>query len=183
MTFEETTIEGVFIVGLEPREDERGFFARVWCEREFAARGLRSRMVQASISYNRHRGTLRGLHYQIAPYEEAKIVSCVRGAIYDVVVDIRAGSPTYRRWFSVVLRATNRRMIYIAEGLAHGFQTLEDDTEVLYQMTQFYAPDAAAGIRWDDPALGVQWPPVEHRIISPNDLQWPLLSSERSLIQ
>lgn len=158
MTFEKTPLPGVWLVLPEPREDARGFFARTWCAREFAALGLVDRWVQSSVSYNRRRGTLRGLHFQRAPYEEVKLVRCTMGAIHDVVVDLRRDSPTFKQHVAVELTAENRKMLYIPGGCAHGFQTLQDATEVFYEMSQFYAPDHAEGVRWNDPAFGIAWP-------------------------
>jgi len=175
MTFLETPLNGAFVVDLEPKADERGFFVRVWCEEEFAAHGLDATIAQASLSYNQCRGTLRGLHYRVAPHAESKIVRCIRGAIYDVVVDLRPGSASYCQWFSVELTSDNRKSIYIPEGCAHGFQTLEDDTEVLYLMSKRYAPTAERGLRWDDRAIGITWPDVKTRIMSERDRNWPLL--------
>lgn len=172
MIFRETAVAGVWIVDPEPHTDERGFFARTWCAREFAERGLSARFVQASVSHNPRRGTLRGLHYQAAPHAEAKLVRCTRGAVYDVALDLRSGSPTYRRHVAVVLDARSHRALYIPEGCAHGFQTLEDDTDVLYQMSTFHAPEAARGVRWDDPAFAIPWPPAE-RLISARDRAYP----------
>ena len=172
MIFRETPVAGAWIVEPERHIDERGFFARTWCATEFARHGLSPRLVQASVSYNRRRGTLRGLHYQIAPYAEAKLVRCVRGAIYDVAVDVRPESPTFRHHVAVVLDADNRLALYVPEGWAHGFQTLADDTEVLYQMSAVYAPEAARGVRWDDPAFAIAWPPAE-RIIAERDRRYP----------
>jgi dTDP-4-dehydrorhamnose 3,5-epimerase len=168
-----TTLKDSFLLELEPREDERGFFARAWCEREFEAHGLNPGLVQANLSYNRHRGTIRGLHYQVPPYAEAKLVRCIRGAIYDVIVDLREKSPTFLQWLGVTLSAANRQMLYVPEGFGHGFQTLEDDSEVFYQVTQFYTPGAERGARWDDPAFGIKWPETARRIISMKDLGWP----------
>jgi dTDP-4-dehydrorhamnose 3,5-epimerase len=170
--FRETAVAGVWIVDPEPHTDERGFFARTWCAREFAERGLSARFVQASVSHNPRRGTLRGLHYQAAPHAEAKLVRCTRGAVYDVALDLRPGSPTYRRHVAVVLDARSHRALYIPEGCAHGFQTLEDDTDVLYQMSAFHAPEAARGVRWDDPAFAIPWPAAE-RLISARDRAYP----------
>jgi dTDP-4-dehydrorhamnose 3,5-epimerase len=178
MTFLETPLNGAFVVDLEPQADERGFFARVWCPEELADHGLDTTIAQASLSYNRCRGTLRGLHYRVAPHAESKIVRCIRGAIYDVVVDLRPGSASYRQWFSVELTSDNRKSIYIPEGCAHGFQTLEDHTEVLYLMSKRYAPEAERGLRWDDRAIGITWPDVKTRIMCERDRNWPLL--ERS---
>jgi len=175
MIFRETALKGAFVIEPELKEDERGFFARAWCQRELAAHGLNPNVVQANLSYNRHRHTLRGMHYQKPPNEETKLVRCIRGAIYDVIVDLRAGSPTYRQWVGVTLSAENRHMIYVPEGFAHGFQTLEDATELFYLMTKFYAPGAEAGARWDDPAFGIRWPEAGTRIIADRDQNWPLL--------
>ena len=172
MIFTETTLKGAFVIEPERRHDERGFFARTWCQREFAAEGLPLEWVQCNISFSRQRGTLRGMHYQAAPYEEAKLVRCTMGAIYDVIIDLRPESPTFRQWLAVELTADNRRMLFIPKGFAHGFQTLADDTEVFYQMSQFYAPEYARGVRWDDPAFKVSWP-AEKRIISERDRGFP----------
>ena len=158
MIFHETAIEGVWVVEPERFEDERGFFARTWDTREFADRGLSGRLVQCSVSYNRRRGTLRGLHYQAAPHEEAKLVRCTAGAVYDVTVDLRPGSTTLCRWVGVELSAQNRLALYVPEGCAHGFLTLADDSEVAYQMSEFHSPDAARGVRYDDPAFAIDWP-------------------------
>ena len=172
MKFTATPLQGAYIIDLEPIEDERGFFARSWSVDEFAARGLNPRLVQCNISFNRWRGTLRGMHYQIAPREEAKLVRCTRGAIHDVIVDLRPDSPTFKGHVAATLTAENRRMLYVPEGFAHGFQTLADDTEVFYQMAEFYAAECARGVRWDDPALGIRWPDAE-RTISAKDQQYP----------
>jgi dTDP-4-dehydrorhamnose 3,5-epimerase len=158
MKFTELQLPGAFLVDLEPIEDERGFFARSFCRQEFAARGLNAAVAQCSLSFNWQRGTLRGLHYQAPPHAEAKMVRCTRGALYDVVVDVRRDSPTYCRWSAVELSAENHRMLYIPEGLAHGFQTLQEDTELFYQMSEFYVPGSARGLRWDDPAFTIEWP-------------------------
>jgi dTDP-4-dehydrorhamnose 3,5-epimerase len=172
MIFTETTLKGAFVIEPECRHDERGFFARTWCQHEFAAKGLPPQWVQCNISFSRQRGTLRGMHYQAPPYEEAKLVRCTMGAIYDVIIDLRAKSPTFRQWLAVELTADNRRMLFIPQGFAHGFQTLAHDTEVFYQMSQFYAPEYARGVRWDDPAFRVWWP-AEKRIISERDRGFP----------
>ena len=172
MIFEETKIRGVVGVRLNRHADERGFFARSWCRKEFEEAGLDSRLVQCSISYNTKRGTLRGMHYQTAPFAEAKLVRCTRGAICDVILDLRAASPTYKKWVAVTLSAENRDMVYIPEGCAHGFLTLADDTEVFYQMSEYYHPEAARGVRWNDPAFGIDWP--EHvTVISDRDRTLP----------
>jgi dTDP-4-dehydrorhamnose 3,5-epimerase len=173
MIFQETPLQGAFVIDLEPKADERGFFARVWCEQELAAHGLNPRLAQSSLSYNRRRGTLRGLHYRVAPHAEVRIVRCVRGSIYDVIVDLRPESASYLRWLGVTLSAENRRSLYVPEGFAHGFQTLEDDAEVLYQMSELHVPEAERGVRWDDPAFGIAWPHVDTRIISDRDRNWP----------
>ena len=169
MIFKETKLKGARIIELEPSQDERGFFARSFCQKEFEEHGLKTRVAQCNISYNKKRSTLRGMHYQVAPHEETKLVSCVRGAIYDVIIDLRQNSPTYCQWFHVELSAKDYRMLYIPEGFAHGFQTLEDDTVVFYQMFEFFHPECARGVRWDDPAFGVEWPKVSKRIISDKD--------------
>ncbi len=158
MIFTETALAGAFIVEPERLEDERGFFARTWCRDEFEAHGLDPSLVQCNVSYNKREGTLRGLHYQAAPYEEVKLVRCTRGAIYDVIVDLRPESDTYKRWDAVELTADNYRMLYIPKGVAHGFQTLQDDCEVFYQMSEFYHPECARGVRWDDVSLRIAWP-------------------------
>ena len=165
-------LAGAVVLDLEPRHDSRGFFARTWCVREAEAAGLNPRLAQASVSYNKRRGTLRGMHYQEAPHEEAKLVRCTRGSIYDVVIDLRSGSITFGRHFSITLSAENRRMLYVPEGFAHGFQTLEDDTEVSYQISEFYVPSAARGVRWDDPAFGIEWPLAEP-ILNERDRSYP----------
>jgi dTDP-4-dehydrorhamnose 3,5-epimerase len=172
MLFEETRVQGAYVIDLELRNDRRGFFARTWCQKEFAACGLTAHVVQINVSHNTHKGTLRGMHYQSAPFQEAKVVSCTRGAIYDVVLDLRADSPTYLRWDAAELTAENRRQLYVPEGCAHGFQTLTDDTELLYLMSEFYVPDHACGVRYDDPAFGIQWPlPVG--VLTEADRTWP----------
>jgi dTDP-4-dehydrorhamnose 3,5-epimerase len=158
MIFTEAPIPGAYVIDPERLEDERGFFARAWCQREFKAHGLNTELAQCNISYNRRKGTLRGMHYQSAPHTETRLVRCTSGAVYDVIVDLRLQSSTFKRWFSIELTAENRRMLYIPEGLAHGFLTLRDDTEVFYQMSEFYAPEFARGVRWNDPALGIEWP-------------------------
>lgn len=174
MRFIPTELPGAYIVEPEPLNDERGFFARTVCAREFAAHGLATDFVQCSISVNNRRGTLRGLHYQTPPACEAKLVRCTAGAIVDVIVDIRAESPTYLKHLAIELTARNRRALYVPRMFAHGLQTLEDDTEVMYQISEYYAPEQSTGFRFDDPKLGIRWPlPVTE--ISPKDRQWPLL--------
>lgn len=173
MLFVETNLPGLLIVEPEPIADERGFFARTWCQSTWQERGLDSRLVQCNISYNRQRGTLRGMHYQAAPHGEVKLVRCTAGAIYDVVIDLRPASPTYMSWVGVELSAANRRAFYIPDGLAHGFQTIDEDSEVFYQMSEFYHPTSARGVRWDDPAFAIDWP-IEEKIISERDQALPL---------
>jgi len=168
MKFIETKLKGAFLIEPEFLEDERGFFARTWCRKEIEPYGLNSDWVQCNISYNMRNGTLRGMHYQVAPYAEVKLVRCTMGAIYDVIIDLRPDSETYRQWIAAQLTSENRKMIYIPHGFAHGFQTLEDDTEVFYQMSQFYAPECARAVRWNDPQFKIHWPEAE-RTISPKD--------------
>ncbi|MGB7265925.1 MAG: dTDP-4-dehydrorhamnose 3,5-epimerase [Terracidiphilus sp.] len=158
MLFHETKLPGVFEVQLEPHLDERGFFARSWCQNEFEAHGLSPRLVQCNISFNMQKATLRGLHFQASPHAESKLVRCTSGAIYDVVLDLRPQSPAFRQWIGVTLTAENRLMIYIPEGCAHGFLTIEDRTEVFYQMTEFYDAESARGVRWNDRAFQIAWP-------------------------
>ena len=174
MIFEPLGVPGAFVVHPVPHEDDRGFFARAWCEKEFAAHGLSPTLAQCSISFNKRRGTLRGLHFQAAPHSEAKLVRCTRGAIFDVVVDLRTESPAFLRHCGVTLSADDHRMMYVPEGCAHGFLTLDDNAEVFYQMSSVQVAEAACGVRWDDPALDIAWPvPVE--VIAERDTSWPLL--------
>jgi dTDP-4-dehydrorhamnose 3,5-epimerase len=156
--FHETTLPGVFMIELECHHDERGFFARTWCPREFEEHGLNPRLAQCSVSFNTKKGTLRGMHYQAAPFEEAKLVRCSRGAIFDVAVDLRPRSTTFLQWVGVELSADNGRMLYIPEGCAHGFQTLEGQSEVIYWISESYHPESQRGVRWDDPAISIAWP-------------------------
>lgn len=176
MIFKSTTLEGAFIVEMEPRGDDRGFFARVMCRDEFEAHGLIGDFPQINMSYSVHKGTLRGLHYQVEPHGEAKLVRCLRGAVMDVIVDMRPNSPTFRKHEQFELTADNRRQLYVPPGFAHGFLTLVDDAEVTYPVSARYEPSAERGVRYDDPALGIKWPvPVVH--VSPKDATWPLLSN------
>jgi dTDP-4-dehydrorhamnose 3,5-epimerase len=168
MRFVSTPIRGAFIVELEPRDDSRGFFARAFCQREFTEHGLNPEVAQCNISFNERRGTLRGMHYQAKPHEEAKLVRCTRGVIFDVIVDLRTESETRLRWFGVELSAENRRALYVPEGLAHGYQTLEDDSEIFYQVSQEYTPSAERGVRWNDSAFGIRWP-IADPILSAKD--------------
>lgn len=172
MKFTESALPGAFIIDIEPVEDERGFFARTFCRQEFEAHGLNPGLAQCSVSFNPRKGTLRGMHFQAPPLAEAKLVRCTLGAAYDVVVDLRPTSPTFRQWTGVELTAANRKMIYVAEGLAHGFITLGDDTEMLYQMSEFFDPACARGVRWNDPAFGIRWPQTP-RAISERDQGYP----------
>jgi dTDP-4-dehydrorhamnose 3,5-epimerase len=172
MIFHQTRLPGVFEVRIEPKADERGFFARCWCQEEFANQGLNSSLVQCSLSFNSRKGTLRGMHYQAEPHPETKLVRCTRGQIYDVVVDLRRDSPAFKHWIGVVLTAADRNMLYIPEGCAHGFLTLEDETEILYQMSEVYHPELARGVRWDDPAFQIVWP-AHPAVISERDRTYP----------
>ena len=172
MRFIPTALAGAFLVELEPLNDERGFFARSWCCREFAEQGLNAELVQCNISYNRTKGTLRGMHYQAHPHEEVKLIRCTSGAIYDVLIDLRPRSSTYRSWIAYELSAGDRRMLYVPAGLAHGFQTLEDHSEVFYQMSAFYDPPSARGVRWNDPVFAIDWP-FAAPVISEKDASYP----------
>lgn len=178
MIFREITLKDAFVVEMEPVRDDRGFFARAWCQREFEARGQRVQMVQANIGFSHHQYTLRGLHYQLPPFEEAKLTRCIRGRICEVVVDLRPGSPTFRQWESVELRAGDGRMLFVPTGCARGYLTLEDNSEVFYQVSQFYAPEYERGVRWDDPAFGIEWPETDGLIVSAKDRSWPAFHLE-----
>lgn len=167
-----TEIAGVYVVDLEPRPDERGFFARSWCMHEFEQHGLDARLVQCNISFNLHRATLRGLHYQAMPHPETKLIRCTRGAIYDVALDLRPEQPTFRKWVGIELSDRNRRALYVPAGCAHGFQSLTDASEVLYHMSESYHPDLARGVRWNDPAFAIAWP-LAQPILSPRDAGYP----------
>lgn len=172
MQFRATPLSGAFVIEIEPTIDERGFFARTWCAREFAAHGIGMEIRQCNVSVNRMRHTLRGMHYQADAYAEAKIVSCVRGALFDVILDLRPDSPTFKRHFAIELNDDNRRSLYIPPGFAHGFETLTDHTEAYYQMSAFYEPTAARGVRWDDPAFDIPWP-APPQVISRRDRDYP----------
>jgi dTDP-4-dehydrorhamnose 3,5-epimerase len=172
MIFHDTKLTGVFEIEMDLNQDERGFFARSWCQKEFQEHGLNPRVVQCNVSFNERKGTLRGVHYQAAPDQEAKLVRCTRGRLYDVAVDLRPESTTFMQWVGTELTAANRRALYVPEGCAHGFLTLEDETEVFYQMTEFYHPEAARGIRWNDPAFGITWPGIVE-VISDRDRTHP----------
>ena len=172
MTWRETELPGAFVLESERAEDERGWFARVYDEAELEQRGLAARFAQGSIASNKERGTLRGMHYQAEPHAEAKLVRCIRGAVHDVIVDLRPASPTFKRWVAVELTAASGRMLYVPEGLAHGYLTLEDESETLYLISAPYAPEAARGVRWDDPAFGIEWP-HDPQVMSEKDRAWP----------
>jgi len=172
MIFTETKLLGAFIIDPERLKDERGFFARTWCQREAELYGLKPQWRQCNVSFNKTKGTLRGLHYQAAPFAEAKLVRCTMGAIYDVIIDLRPNAPTFKQWTAVELSAENRCMLYIPEGFAHGFLTLADSTEVFYQMSEFYAPAYAKGVRWNDPAFCIRWP-IDLCVIADRDRNYP----------
>ena len=176
MIFTETKLKGAFIIDIEPREDERGFFTRAFCQREFAEHGLKPVIAQANIGFNKRKGTIRGMHFQFPPAAETKLVRVVRGAAYDVAVDLRLDSPTYGRWVAAELSAENGRMLYIPPGCAHGFQTLADDTELLYQIAPGYEPGLSRGVRWNDPTLGIAWP-IANPILSERDRTLPVLTA------
>jgi dTDP-4-dehydrorhamnose 3,5-epimerase len=168
MIFSQLPLNGAFLINIEPAGDERGFFARTFCKDEFKKHDIDFSCVQCNISFNKKKGTLRGMHYQAAPHEEAKIVSCIRGAIFDVIVDIRPDSPTFKKWFAKELSEQNHLMFFVPKGFAHGFQTLTDDSEVYYMMSEYYHPECARGIRWDEPAFEIQWP-MKSKVISKKD--------------
>ncbi len=175
MKFVPTLLSGAYVVEMTPLRDDRGFFARTFCSQEFAERGLNPNVAQCNASFNRKRGTLRGMHFQAEPHAEAKVVRCTQGVAWDVIVDLRAGSPTYRKWFGIELSAGARNALYIPEGFAHGFQTLTDDTEILYMMSESYYPESARGVRWDDPAFGIDWP-IANPTMSERDRAYSLAS-------
>jgi dTDP-4-dehydrorhamnose 3,5-epimerase len=177
MILTETKLKGSFLIELEKLEDVRGFFACSWSQREFEALVVDAPLVECNISFNKKKGTLRGMHYQAAPHDQAKIVRCTRGAIYDVIVDLRPESPTFKQWLGVELTAQNHLMLYVPKKFAHGFQTLQDDSEVFYQMSAYYAPESSRGVRWNDPAFGIEWPEDE-RIMLERDQQHPDFISE-----
>jgi len=173
MIFVETKLKGALIVEPEKLEDQRGFFARVWCQKEFEAYGLNPTVAQINISFNKNRGAIRGLHYQTAPNEEAKLIRCTKGAIYDVIIDLRPDSTTYLEWIGVELTADNHMMLYVPENFAHGYQSLTDDTEIFYPVSQFYSPESVQGVRWNDPTFSIDWPQVDNLVISEQDKSWP----------
>ena len=175
MIFTETKLKGAYIIEIEKREDERGFFGRAWDQKEFEEHGLTPRVVQTNVSSSKRKGTLRGMHYQAAPHEEAKLVRCTRGAIYDVIIDLRPDSPTYKQWIGVELSADNHKAIYVPEGFAHGNISLEDNIEITYQVSQFYTPGSERGVLYNDPTFAIEWP-VEVQVISDKDKSWPRYS-------
>lgn len=177
MIFHDTAIPGVYLIEPKRRHDERGFFARTFCRETFSGRGLVADFVQCSVSFNKVKGTLRGMHLQGPPHEEAKLIRCTAGAIYDVVLDLRAGSPTYAQWFATELTNDGGRSLYVPEGVAHGFMTLTDGAEVYYQISQAYHPECAGGVRWDDPAFAIDWP-IEPTVVSTKDREWPLHTAD-----
>lgn len=176
MIFKESKLKGAFVIDLEKHQDERGFFARTFCRKELQDHGLIADVAQANMSLSKARGTLRGMHYQKAPYEETKLVRCIRGALYDVIIDLRPESPTYKQWIGVELSADNYRMLFVPKNFAHGFITLAEDTEVTYMVSQYYSPGAELGIRWNDPQFAIEWP-IDVTVISPKDANWPDFAS------
>lgn len=174
MIFQKTRLQGAYIIEPERLDDERGFFARTYCDREFSEHGIAFKCIQSNISFNRRKGTLRGMHYQLAPHTEAKLVRCTRGAIFDAIVDLRPGSPTYAHWIAAELTADNRKMLFVPEGFAHGFQSLTDDTETHYLMSADYVAASSAGIAWDDPRVAIEWP-LADPIVSARDRTLPCL--------
>jgi dTDP-4-dehydrorhamnose 3,5-epimerase len=171
MIFTETPLKGAYVIDPERIEDERGFFARTWCQREFEKHGLEAAVAQCSISFNQKTGTLRGMHFQTAPHAERKLVRCTAGIVYDVIVDLRRKSETFRHWFATELSADNRRMLFIPEGFAHGFLTLTDNTEVYYQISEYHVPESSRGVRWNDPAFAISWPSCP-QIVSQRDTEY-----------
>lgn len=178
-TFVETSIPGAFLITLQPNADMRGSFSRIWSQSDFAAHGLMDEVVQCNEAFSHKRGTLRGLHYQLVPHQEVKLVRCVRGSIFDVLVDLRADSPTYLRWFGTTLTSHERTMLYVPPGCAHGYLTLEDDCQIFYLVSHPYHPEAERGARWNDPSFGIDWPIAEDLIISEKDRTWPDFTPER----
>jgi len=171
MIFTETILKNAYVIELEKREDHRGFFARTWDKKEFEERNLNSNLVQCNVSFSKKCGTLRGMHYQKKPFEESKVIRCVKGKIFDVIIDLRSSSSTFKKWFGVELTEENYKMLYVPEGFAHGFQTLEDNTEIIYQVSEFYTPNSELGIHWNDPAFNITWP-IEEKIITEKDNAW-----------
>ncbi len=180
MIFTETKLKGAFIIDIKKLEDERGYFGRAWCKDEFDLHGLNSNAVQANVAYNQQAGTLRGMHYQTYPFTETKTVRCTAGSIYDVIIDLRPGSATYTQWIGVILTGKNLKMLYVPDGFAHGYITLEDETSVHYMVTEYYTPNAEAGVRYDDPAFAIQWPIVP-TLISDKDLAHPAFEPKSAI--
>ncbi len=172
MQFKETDLADAVVIELEPKQDQRGFLARTFCKKEFARYGLQTEIAQANLSFNTKKGTLRGMHFQEHPFAEAKLVQCLQGSVYDVIIDLRPDSKTHRHWLAVELEAESGQILYVPEGFAHGFQTLQDHSAVYYLMFEFFAPEYARGVRWDDPAFGIKWP-LSDPVISEKDRQWP----------
>ena len=173
MIFTETILKNACVLELEKREDHRGFFARTWDKKEFEKHNLNSNLVQCNVSFSKKRGTLRGMHYQKTPFEESKLIRCTKGKIYDVIIDLRSSSSTFKKWFGVELTEENYKMLYVPEGFAHGFQTLEDNSEIIYQVSEFYTPNSELGIHWNDPAFNITWP-IKEKIITEKDNSWKL---------
>ena len=171
MIFTETILKNAYVIELEKREDHRGFFARTWDKKEFEEHNLNSNLVQCNVSFSKKCGTLRGMHYQKKPFEESKVIRCVKGKIFDVIIDLRSSSSTFKKWFGVELTEENYKMLYVPEGFAHGFQTLEDNTEIIYQVSEFYTPNSELGIHWNDPEFNITWP-IEEKIITEKDNAW-----------
>ncbi len=172
MKFIETPLKGAFVIDLEKREDERGFFARAWCQNEFESHGIYRLPVQTNMSYSKSAGTIRGMHYQAAPYQESKLIRCINGSIYDVIIDLRKDSPTYKQWFGIELNDQNRTMLFVPEDFAHGFLALIDNSEVIYQVSAFYNAESERIIRFDDPSFGIKWP-IEVTVVSEKDITTP----------
>ena len=173
MIFHKTKLENAYVIELEKIRDHRGYFSRAWCSKEFLEYGLNPNIVQTNLSSNKRKGTLRGLHYQVAPYSETKTIRCLKGSIYHVIVDLRPESPTYLKWIGVNLTAENKRMLYVPESFAHGYQSLEDNSESIYSVSEYYAPESARGIRWNDPFFDIEWPINDNIILSEQDKNWP----------
>jgi len=171
MIFTETSLNNAYVVELEKREDHRGFFARTWDKNEFQKHNLNSNLVQCNISFSKKRGTLRGMHYQQKPFEESKLIRCTKGKIFDVIIDLRKSSSTFKKWFGIELTEENYKMLYVPEGFAHGFQSLEDNSEIIYQVSEFYTPNSELGIHWNDPTFNIDWP-IQEKIITDKDNSW-----------
>ena len=178
MIFKETCLTGAYTIELEEHGDERGFFARAWCKKEFMTQGLTSNIVQTNFAFTKKKGTIRGMHYQIAPNEEAKLMRCIKGAIHDVIIDLRPESSTYKQWLGVELSSENRKMFYVPEGFAHGYQSLTDNVETFYMVSEFYSPDSERAVRWNDSAFSIEWPITKNLTISDKDRNWPDFSEK-----